>query len=829
MRLVDAAGPVLGTYTYAFDGRQTVATDPEGHRSETYLASGGLRNTDSTAAVSGADRLTTRYRRDGFGRVTRVVNVEGDSTVVAYDDLDRVQWSRGLAGDTTRFTWDGLRLAEVRDAMGQTYSTLYNALGWVTRETDPRGKVTLYYYDRAGNVTLVKNIAGQFVHFAYDSLGQVSSRVVGSDTTWFWTDPAGLREASWNAVSRDTVVYDAAGRVTQQVSWRGATRYAVETSYDTRGLPRRSHMSSPATISHELWYTWDGEGRLATLQEDQFGSKVLARLGYNADRQVDSVQLAPTARTYEYAGFHPPVRIAYSDPLLDQRFGERIYLDQTNARIARVRYAGAGQSSPDTVRRYAFDEARRLTGYADSVHVFGAEDCVSVPTWGEWCEPGFSEWAAVPGAEGSWTYDAVGNRTGAGIAVDLGNLLAAADPFTFVYDQAGRTIEKRRTGFVQTFHWNAIGQLDSVVTNGAVTRMRYDGFGRRVRREGPSGTEQYVWDGDDLHLILDGTGAVKAKLTCYPGIDAPHSLQIGFERYHYALDHAGNVIGLFDDDGNVAGRYRYDPWGRPQGAALDSVYNPLRFQAREWDEETGLYYVRARYYDPDTGRFLSPDPIGLEGGINPYVFAGNDPVHLRDPSGLQEVYIGTRQCRVLETTFSNDGQVVDGELRISSEVYCWNVYFFGSDDSGGPSGVGAPPRSGPGVRAPSGGGSHGDGPSCGLATASFYVTVAIDIATVVTVAPAAGRVIYAGGRVLFKGGLAAESSYRAARALYVQQSRPVSAIRFSNSRSYNMTAYGSVFRPNDEGWFMGGLKAVGRAFPGFATYFAWRDAKEACQ
>ncbi|MDT8436692.1 MAG: RHS repeat-associated core domain-containing protein [Gemmatimonadota bacterium] len=309
----------------------------------------------------------------------------------------------------------------------------------------------------------------------------------------------------------------------------------------------------------------------------------------------------------------------------------------------------------------------------------------------------------MAGAEGSWTYDAVGNRTGAGIAVDLGNLLAAADPFTFVYDQAGRTIEKRRTGFVQTFHWNAIGQLDSVVTNGAVTRMRYDGFGRRVRREGPSGTEQYVWDGDDLHLILDGTGAVKAKLTCYPGIDAPHSLQIGFERYHYALDHAGNVVGLFDDDGNVAGRYRYDPWGRPQGAALDSVYNPLRFQAREWDEETGLYYVRARYYDPDTGRFLSPDPIGLEGGINPYVFAGNDPVHLRDPSGLRWDWIPKRYC--LEDPEGYGGTGYDGTtftVVVSSCVWGWSPVWRsdGPVDPGGPSGTGAPPGPGSGVRTP---------------------------------------------------------------------------------------------------------------------------------
>ncbi|MDT8436700.1 MAG: RHS repeat-associated core domain-containing protein [Gemmatimonadota bacterium] len=305
-------------------------------------------------------------------------------------------------------------------------------------------------------------------------------------------------------------------------------------------------------------------------------------------------------------------------------------------------------------------------------------------------------------------------------------------------------------------------------TNGAVTRMRYDGFGRRVRREGPSGTEQYVWDGDDLHLILDGTGAVKAKLTCYPGIDAPHSLQIGFERYHYALDHAGNVIGLFDDDGNVAGRYRYDPWGRPQGAALDSVYNPLRFQAREWDEETGLYYVRARYYDPDTGRFLSPDPIGLEGGINPYVFAGNDPVHLRDPSGLsmQDDY-----C---------DGPKEQGlvwhDLGLIG-VWTWETTAGecpAIDTGGGPDQIGTPlptsralpprPRTKPGKpRSSPSGGSQGDGPSQQAAScyhdnrfsslfgdgAARRITEAVEIGSLISISTDAIAIARKGGRTYF--------------------------------------------------------------------------------
>ncbi len=66
----------------------------------------------------------------------------------------------------------------------------------------------------------------------------------------------------------------------------------------------------------------------------------------------------------------------------------------------------------------------------------------------------------------------------------------------------------------------------------------------------------------------------------------------------------------------------------------ESVRNPFRYTGREYDAESGLYYYRARYYDPALGRFLSEDPIGLEGGINPYAYVGNDPVNNRDPSGL---------------------------------------------------------------------------------------------------------------------------------------------------------------------------------------------------
>ena len=80
-------------------------------------------------------------------------------------------------------------------------------------------------------------------------------------------------------------------------------------------------------------------------------------------------------------------------------------------------------------------------------------------------------------------------------------------------------------------------------------------------------------------------------------------------------------------------QYKYKPYGADNGSSPGTVPNPFRFAARQLDSETGLYYMRARYYDPQLGRFVSEDPIGLAGGINVYLYAGDNPVNGRDPSG----------------------------------------------------------------------------------------------------------------------------------------------------------------------------------------------------
>ena len=208
----------------------------------------------------------------------------------------------------------------------------------------------------------------------------------------------------------------------------------------------------------------------------------------------------------------------------------------------------------------------------------------------------------------------------------------------------------------------------------------------RVRRTAPDGTVvRYLYDGDDLLAELDGaTGQTIREYTYYPGVDRPHSVRAAHSgaTYYYATDHPGNVVGLINGAQQLENEYRYVHFGEVQ-VVQENIGQPLRFAAREWDDLPGLYQVRARWYDPQSGRFVSEDPIGLAGGINPYVYANNNPINLRDPSGLKP---GKKVVELAGVTSSNScekGWVLSAD----------DVCVPGEDDTATPTGgpTGAPP------------------------------------------------------------------------------------------------------------------------------------------
>jgi RHS repeat-associated protein len=156
-----------------------------------------------------------------------------------------------------------------------------------------------------------------------------------------------------------------------------------------------------------------------------------------------------------------------------------------------------------------------------------------------------------------------------------------------------------------------------------------------VRRTGTNGIVTYsLYDGDDLLLEATASGLRIRQYTHSPGVDQPLSLHTGGATFYYGNESPGHVSGLVNAANQVVSLYRYNPWGEPEAITETVMTQPLRYMAREWDEDLGMYQVRARWYDPQLGRFVSEDPIGLGGGINTYAYVGNSPVNATDPSGL---------------------------------------------------------------------------------------------------------------------------------------------------------------------------------------------------
>ncbi|MCL5282668.1 MAG: RHS repeat-associated core domain-containing protein [Planctomycetes bacterium] len=166
---------------------------------------------------------------------------------------------------------------------------------------------------------------------------------------------------------------------------------------------------------------------------------------------------------------------------------------------------------------------------------------------------------------------------------------------------------------------------------------KYDAAGRRVQKKYDSSViTKYVYDGDHCIAEYDSSNVLRRKYIYGPGVDEPISMIESAGSYagtyYYHFDGLGNVVGLTNASGNTVEVYEYDVYGR-LGASDASHPNRLLFTGREYDKETGLYYYRARYYNPQIGRFLQTDPAGYGDGMNWYIYCRNSPTFLLDPSG----------------------------------------------------------------------------------------------------------------------------------------------------------------------------------------------------
>ncbi len=231
-----------------------------------------------------------------------------------------------------------------------------------------------------------------------------------------------------------------------------------------------------------------------------------------------------------------------------------------------------------------------------------------------------------------YTYDYAGNRLTAGstTATYTHNKLDAA-----YHDASGQITNMVHNGVTLDLTRNSQGQLTSVSTNGVFAESyTWDPLGNRLSTTDASGVTYHAYDGSQCIADYNSSGDLIASYTWGSGIDNLLAVTVyestATNTYYAVKDHLNSVHALIDDSGNTVMTVSYDAWGTPLNSSFKLRY---LFQGREYSGATGLYNFRARWYSSYIGRWLSKDPIGLEGGLNLYVFCGNNPVNFVDPWG----------------------------------------------------------------------------------------------------------------------------------------------------------------------------------------------------
>lgn len=670
--LTSTMGSETHAYEYVDDGRLSREIGPGSTVIYRYEQS-GFQNGSDVLGPGGVARYTTY---DAAGRPAQVrVSLypyygRGDSVRYDYDALNRTRHSYDPAGHAITFDYDSVT-TRVTDAKGQVYTTTRNALGWIVSRKDPGNRVETFGYDRSGNLTSHTNRRGQTVTFGYDALNRLRWRDADGQRTTYDPDVAGRVSAQANAESIDSVSvapYDPVNQIaaTTTVTRRGSARYQLSGSSILGGVFTSFQLNTPGAGYAVTTSTGSVFGGICAFSTEAQCThpfappSIWSYVQYPAETGIPGVQRIGLGQDTVFASGDS---IFYQRGSLTGALGVRYTRDGINRITRRANIAG------DSIRSFRYDQMGQLVAWGDTMsgtrRECTSESDGSSPAYSLPVETCYDVQYADAVAGAAYTYDAVGNRTSGGAVLEAGNRLRAYGGYNFDYDADGNLTHKYKTGFDQVLTWNSLGQLVQVVTDGQTVTFGYDAAGRRVRKTVNGVVTRYLYNGANRIADLDAAGNVLAEYTYYPGADRPHAMRKNGSVYYYLADGPGNVVGLVDAYGNLVNEYRYGPFGETE-TVRETVAQPFRFTGRELDGETGLYYYRARYYDPLPGRFISEDPLGLQAGINVYAYVGNDPVNGRDPLGLQD------DCRMVITKIYGNTSVGPGTNPWLTIFYHWD-------------------------------------------------------------------------------------------------------------------------------------------------------------
>ncbi len=571
---------------------------------------------------------TTEYGYDNRNRLIKVIqhNTDGTKnyTQYHYDAVgNKTKMYTGLnapintatetGADTdytvTRYQYNHQnQMTTMTDPLEQTTQNTYDMVGNLIKQTDRNGNIITYQYNGQGkllNKKVTKDGQTKQITYTYDKLGNRKSMTDETGTTTYsYDDLSRLKtENAPNNITKE-YTYDAvSNRLAYTLKQNGTVKQNISYTYDT--LNRQKQVKENGTT--KATYTYDTNGNRQTLTYDNSNSTTYV---YNdANRLTNITNKKGTTKQTEY--------------------NYTYYLNGNQA----------SKTDNNGTTTYQYDGLGRLTAVTEpnsitTTYTFDDNSNRKTKTTTE-------------GTTIAYTYDK-NNRLLTETKVIEGTTENEIAVTLYEYDNNGNQVKKitdtkayenqsesfdvyvagkTENSIITSNEYDGYNQLTKTTDDSQTITYKYNGDGLRTSKTTNGNITKHIWDGSNIVIETDGAGNITNKYL--RGINLIASDIEGTTNYYLYNGH-GDVVQLTQTNGTITKNYDYDAFGIEKNIDQNDT-NPFRYCGEYYDTETGTIYLRARYYNPSVGRFISEDPIG--DGLNWYTYCNNNPIYFIDSSG----------------------------------------------------------------------------------------------------------------------------------------------------------------------------------------------------